>query len=56
MDAFRRRPFPGRRRRKQTRHSVMMLYFDFFIEFHYLRGTESPTGTAIEPPVNKPAV
>jgi hypothetical protein len=32
----------------------MTLYFDFFIEFLYLRGTESRTDTTIEPPVNKP--
>jgi hypothetical protein len=33
-----------------------MLYFDLFIEFPYLRGTESRLGIAIELPVNNPAL
>jgi hypothetical protein len=56
MDAFRPRRFKVVAGVKKTRRCVMMLYFDFFIEFLYLRGTESRTGTGIEPPVNKTPV
>ena len=39
--------------RNDTRRRVMMLYFDFVIEFLYPKGTEFRTGTAIDPPGNK---
>ena len=42
--------------RNDTLRRVMMLYFDFVIEFHYPKGTESRIGSAIQPPVNDPAV
>jgi hypothetical protein len=52
----RRYPYTPCSKSKQTRRRVMMLYFDFFIEFLYLRGTDSRIGTATELPVNKPAI
>ena len=42
--------------RNDTRRRVMMLYFDFVIEFLYPKGTESRIGSAIRPPDNKVAV